>query len=315
MKKIIIVLSICLSITALNKECEGAFTRDDIGTTGAPFLKIGVGARAIAMGEAYGALADEVNAIYWNPAGLINIQRREISFMHAAWFDSINYEYVAFAEKTTFGAIGFAFNYLSYGAIPRIDIIETELGTFNASDIAFIVSYAREIFSIPIGLNIKVIYSKIDDEKATAIAGDLGFQSKFNLFSQNFIIGGVVQNYGTKLTFINEGASLPLNIKGSFACKGLLDDHLSVGIDYNAPIDNSPYFCVGGEFQYFFSIILVAIRGGYKFADKTGIDGVMGPSGGIGLYWRDKQEFGIDYAFVPFGNLGNTHRISFIMKF
>ena len=118
--KRIIMLVLLTALCLLASNSYAAFSRDDVGTTGAPFLKIGVGARAIGMGEAYGGLADEVNAIYWNPAGLVNVQRRELSFMHAAWFASINYEYVAYAQKLGIGTLGFAFNYLSYSLISRL---------------------------------------------------------------------------------------------------------------------------------------------------------------------------------------------------
>ena len=49
------------------------------GTTAADILKIGVGARAIGMGEAYVAQADDVSSLYWNPAGLALMQERQAS--------------------------------------------------------------------------------------------------------------------------------------------------------------------------------------------------------------------------------------------
>src|SRR5262245_49352629 len=65
------------------------------GTTGAEILKIGVGARAIAMGEAYTAMADDVSSLYWNPAGLALMQERTASFMYNQMVRDMSYQNAA----------------------------------------------------------------------------------------------------------------------------------------------------------------------------------------------------------------------------
>src|SRR5580765_949262 len=62
------------------------------GTSSGSFLKIGVGARAVALGESFVAVANDPSTIYWNPAGLASLQRQEIQFSHAGWPADINYE-------------------------------------------------------------------------------------------------------------------------------------------------------------------------------------------------------------------------------
>lgn len=115
------------------------------GTTAASFLKIGVGAKNIAMGET-GATSDDVNSIYWNPAGISKLTRPEISVMHCMWFQDINYEHLSIAYPSKLGTFGFAANYLSMGAIEKYDVNDVSLNeTYSPSDMAGTVSYAREL--------------------------------------------------------------------------------------------------------------------------------------------------------------------------
>src|ERR1039458_1672672 len=92
----------------------------NVGTSGAEFLKIGPGARAVGMGEAFTGVADDVDAIYWNPAGLGTLKHAEITGMHMQYFQSIQYEFAAFAYPTTDrGSWGFAVTNLHTDNIDR----------------------------------------------------------------------------------------------------------------------------------------------------------------------------------------------------
>ena len=81
----------------------------DPGETGGTFLKMAVGAAPVGMGEAYTALARDVNSVYWNPAGLVGVQDRQALFMHLEWFEGIRYENLAYAQPLAeFGLPGYA---------------------------------------------------------------------------------------------------------------------------------------------------------------------------------------------------------------
>ncbi len=81
MKRIIVLVSLLIVIN--NVEAKGP------GKIGATFLKLGVGAKPVAMGGAFCAVADESSAIYWNPAGLAFLKDRELSFTHIAWLKEL----------------------------------------------------------------------------------------------------------------------------------------------------------------------------------------------------------------------------------
>ena len=176
---ITLFLSLIILFSFLNSmSYAGLFSKDEAGTTGAQFLKIGCGVRAIGMGEAYSAIADEISAFYWNPAGLNQIEGREISAMHASWLESMNYDYVAYAQPVKRGAIGASINYLSMAKIDRMDEYRQEDGTFSPYDLAINVTYARELGPVMSGVTFKFIQQELDGENATGYAVDLGLLYK-----------------------------------------------------------------------------------------------------------------------------------------
>ena len=112
-KMIIFILALHLTLYTLHGICGGP------GTTGAAFLKLGAGSRPVAMGEAFVAAADDINALYWNPAGLALADGKQVSFVHTEWFQSIRYEYLAYCQQALGGTIGAGITYLYIDGIGR----------------------------------------------------------------------------------------------------------------------------------------------------------------------------------------------------
>src|SRR5215470_1025125 len=107
----------------------------DPGTTAANFLKMGIGPRAVAMGEAQVGLADDVYAAYWNPAGLAQIQNREVGFVQTEYFQDIHSQYAAYAHPTdTLGTFAGSFTYLNIGKFDSFDASGQPTGQVGASD-------------------------------------------------------------------------------------------------------------------------------------------------------------------------------------
>src|ERR1019366_8604244 len=85
------------------------------GTSGGNVLSMGVGARAIAMGEAYTAQADDVSSLYWNPAGLGILNQSQASFMYNQAYEGLSFNNASVATPLENGGIGASLSYLSYG--------------------------------------------------------------------------------------------------------------------------------------------------------------------------------------------------------
>jgi long-subunit fatty acid transport protein len=286
-----------------------------VGTTGASFLKIGVGARAVGMGEAFTAVADDASAVYWNPAGLNFLDNKEVSLMHTVWLEDIANNYLAYAQPIpgpvggVRRALGLSVNYVTVGDIQKIDNQGNEVGgDFKPYDSAVTLSYAQRVLGVPFGCTIKYIQSKIDDQQGNAFAFDIGSMYKFN---ESFMCGMVVQNMGTRIQFASAHDPLPLNVKCGTAYHW--NKSLLTSFDVNAPVDNRVNASAGAEYVFReIRAVQFAGRVGYKTATIEDIDALSGLSAGLGF---GMDYFGIDYAWVPYGDLGNTHRVSLGVRF
>lgn len=287
------------------------------GTTTASFLKIAVGARNIAMGET-GATSEDVNSIYWNPSGLAAVNDLEISLMHAIWLETISYEHLACVFPTKYGNLGGAINYLSMSEMDKYDNTGTkQQEKMTANDLALTFSYNRKVLvkeGLPflnIGFNMKYLQSNLEKETANAFATDIGFQT--TLKKPQIKFGLVFQNIGTEMKFIKESFSLPMNIKFGTGYSFLIKNNpLNLLLDINFPNDNDLKVNFGVEYEIDCGKkIKVSPRFGYLTYNK-GLEDTSGIVGGLGFTFRD---YSIDYAYVPYGQLGDTHRISLILKF
>ena len=161
----------CIPVTADNTDIH-----ENAGTRAMTFLKIGVGAKAMGMGESQVAATDDLYASYWNPAGLAKLQKPQLALMHNEWFADINHEFVGIALPLgSIGTVGASASYLSFGELQGRDRDGNETAIFRPYDLAMIFSYARGFGnSFALGANAKFLREQIADETGTGIAFDFG---------------------------------------------------------------------------------------------------------------------------------------------
>lgn len=265
------------------------------GTTTASFLKIGVGARASAMGEAFTALANDGTSLYWNPAGIIQLEKRELSATYNLWFQEIRQSYASFTFPSLGGGVGVGVNYIDMGDIEGRDEEGNPTGTFGASDVHLFMGYARRFKKIALGFTAGWLRDTIKDETRTGFLGNVGLLYPL---STQLTLGTAIQNVGSQLG----NDSLPLTLKVGIA---LSREALTLAADVVKPKDNDMYWCVGAEW---WMRDIIALRAGYKSNQDIG----GGWSAGLGFKF---QRICLDYAYAPYGDLGNTHRISLGMRF
>jgi len=290
------------------------------GTTAAQFLKIPIGARAIGMGEAFVALSDDVSSLYWNPAGLTKLKQSQITYMHSFWFQDITCDYLGYAQyfdndkNATFGCSAM---FLNSGDIRRTleDASGNYIGTgsnFSSYDIMATLSSAWKMFDVwSIGASLKFIYSTIDEARGSAFSSDIGILLDA---TQQLTLGANLQNvfvpismrYYESTASVSDIHPLPMNTKVGACYK--FDAVSLATLDVNFPSDNNINVHIGGEYLY----NNMALRLGYKTDFIQGLDFLSGLCAGIGLNWKNYE---LDYAFVPYGDLGLTHRISVLLKF
>ena len=135
------------------------------GSSGFTFLRLGNGARAGGMGEAFTAVADDATSIYWNPAGMAAVEEVELNLTHNEWLVDIRFEQATVVNEMWGGAAGLSFTGLYYGSLDRYGESPslTPDGTFSPYDLALSLGYARDIIpNVAVGAAFKIIHSKID---------------------------------------------------------------------------------------------------------------------------------------------------------
>ena len=282
---------------------------ENAGTRAMSFLKIGVGAEAIGMGESHVAATNDLYASYWNPAGLGNIQRSQFGFMHNQWFADIKHEYIGFVQPLgNLGVIGTSILFLDYGEIQRTVVHNghvEEKGEFRPYDLAFVLSYGRRLFGdSAIGVNAKWLREQIDEKNAQVYAFDIG--ALYPIGESGLILGLNLQNLGTEAKFDKESFGLPTNLKLGLSYK-LLEESFTIVADVNKPVDDDISIGIGAGLEI---ANLLHLRGGYKyFLGGNDLGAVSGLTAGLGITY---EGFQIDYAFANYGKLGSVHRVSLI---
>ena len=340
MKKLYLSLLIFF-IPAAPSYCQYVTDVSAVGTTAASFLEIEVGSRAIGMGGAFVAVADDASAIFWNPAGLSRLEKNELTFTHTEWLIDINFDFAGgILSLGDNGVIGISMTALS---MPDMEVrtVEEPEGTgemFSVGSMALALSYARNLTDrFSVGFNTKYIQEKIWHMTATSVAIDFGtlFITQFN----DMRLGMTISNFGTDMTLsgrdvlvyhdidpsimgnnelteaglVTDKWPLPLTYRVGLAMDVLSsgDSRLTLAVDAVHPNNNTEYLSFGAEYVL---KNLLFLRGGYSSLGKR--DSEEGFQFGAGL----RNNIGmialkVDYAFAEFGILGNTHRVTLGMEF
>lgn len=278
------------------------------GTTGGVVLKETVGARALALGDAFTAVATGADAVSWNPAGIATVEKKSISAMYMN--EILDVGFMSLNAALPFGnqGIGMSIVNLSGGDI-ELNSVDGTSKTVNAeNDYVLSAAYARTFNNFSGGITVKYLKSTlIETESATAFAADLGVQHSVAQVP-GLSLAAVVQNVGTEIKYISEGDPLPLTAKvgGAYTLPlGTLgENNLLFSTDIIKPRELSVRANIGVEYTYnnFFSL-----RGGYKF--NYDVDSF---TAGFGLHLKN---FILDYAFAPKDVLGDTYKVSLSLEF
>ncbi len=284
-----------------------------VATAGAQFLEIGVSGRAIGMGEAFVAVANDASAIYYNPAGLTQLYDREVVLSHISYVADIRYDFagLAYPLYRLGGVLGIGFYSLDAGDMDETTY-EYFKGTgriFGARSYAATLSYGRALTDrFSVGVTMKLVDEMLEDERATGWAADVG--TSYDTGFRNFKIAMVITNFGPDMTFIQEGYPLPINFRFGGAIN-VLDGEQHKGVfalEASHPSDNLEKYNAGFEYQYQDRYFL---RLGQKFNYD---EGSLSVGGGLRLP-VNKMELRLDYGFQDLGILEQAHRFTFGLKF
>lgn len=279
------------------------------------FLRIGLSPRAEALGGSFVAATDDPDVIFYNPAGIYNLEETPVSFSYVNHLLDINLASLSVARNIEgVGKFGASVQYINDGTFQRTDDYGNKTGEFGAGEFAFSLAYAGLIDENFIyGANAKFIYSGIAEYSSTAVGIDIGLQ--YLIPDENLSFGFALSNVGTQLSkYISTKEELPLNVSVGTS-KKLLHLPLRFFIDFHKLNENQSNFfnrfknfTVGGEFTL--SKVL-KLRAGLDNEKRTELKignfaGLAGFAIGLGVTVKDYQ---FNYAFSSLGQIGAMHRI------
>lgn len=336
-KKILnaIILYLSIIITPLSIAQEVDYS----GTSALNFLKIGVGARPMAMGDAAIASTNTAEALYWNVAGLTRIDEQfSVAISSMDWLvDSRNSYFAAAFKLGDYGSFGLDIQYLDYGRIEETTVYDQDgTGRFlSASDMAIGFGYARKLTDrFAFGVKVKYINETIADATGDTFALDIGAVFQTSFFDNNFRLAASLSNFGTKLKFAGKDLSVTYNVPDNPSNKQIPadlstiewdipllfrfgvsnyfinDENITLLLAYDV-LDSRDYEVrhnVGGELGLYKVLYL---RGGYKF-NYDEIKYTIG----MGLDFKDilNYQIKLDYVYLDFGDFNALNQFSLVFN-
>lgn len=279
------------------------------------FLRVDMSARAAALGGSFVSNNDDVDVIFYNPAGLNSLENSPASVSFVKHLMDINLASVAFStEIENVGRFGAGIKYINYGTFDEADEFGNRTGDFSANEFAFLLGYAGTFEdNFYYGANAKFIYSGIADRSSTGLGVDLGII--YSIPSQMINIGASVLNLGTQLSpYIDTKEDLPLDIVIGVS-KRLENLPVRLSLDFHRLNEDRDEFSqrfkaftVGTEF--YLSQVLT-LRLGYDNERRSDLKvgttaGIAGFNAGLGI---NVSEYQFSYGYSSLGLVGALHRI------
>ena len=327
MKKMNIILCLLLLAFAV----PNTVLAQKVGQSGFKFLDTGMGGRAAGMAEAYTVLGTGAEAVFYNPAGLVQMEKKiDVTFAYNQFIAGINYTAGAAAWNLgSLGVVGLSFVSPSYPGIEGTVVADNdqgyiETGKFDVGALAVGLSYAKRLthkFTVggtvkfasqDLGQSAHEAGGALSDNKASTLAFDFGtlFYPRFS-WVETFAFGMSVRNFSQQVKYEMSEFELPLTFAVGFSVDAFdlfgevkEDMALNLAVDALHPRDHHERVHLGAEFVY---AQMFTVRGGYKFNyDEEGL------TFGFGV---KKGPIRIDYAFTDFGVFDNVNRFSVGMVF
>jgi tetratricopeptide (TPR) repeat protein len=289
-----------------------AFTGSILAQSGGQpgqFLNYGAGARALGMGGAFYAVADDASAAYWNPSALVLIERREFSFMQATLFEQTSMNFITYVHPTaTKGTWGFSMSQLNSTGFEKVSITVDpatdeivnlkSLGSFTSSERIMNFAWGRKVSdTLSFGMSIKNYSRMLDTSKDSFNIIDVSMMNQFSkLYRLSIGINNVFSKAGG-----DTDDKIPLTFRIGQSLS-LFKNSLVFGLDVTKPMDYSSTIRFGGEYWMMY---WTAFRFGVIATPK-----IQEADFGIGIKYRD---FTFDVAQGVHA-LGTSTRFSVSLK-
>jgi hypothetical protein len=298
MRKILTVIFIIFLGTGLFAQNDGS------ANTGLTFLKLGVGARSIAMGDAFSSVADDGTAVIYNPARLNSGLNNNVTIMYNSAMQDLTNNYIGTKVKFNKLGIGFGLLKTSVSDIEVRTIPGAPIDKFDAQNISMNLALCYELYkNLTFGISSKLIYEKIYIEEASGVGFDIGT----NFTKDNISVSFVLSNLGSINALKEASSKLPTAVRFGGAYNFRKSNlNFILALDGFKVLDGGKmHINSGAEIGY---KDLLFIRLGYQTAYEN-----KGFTSGLGLKYKGIL---LDYAFIPYSDsFGTSNTLSLGFNF
>jgi hypothetical protein len=267
-----------------------------------PLSALGASARVDALGDAFVGLADDPSALFYNSAGLSQLKFASLSINHNSYLAGSFEETLLFGLPAgSLGGFAGALQYVSWGDLDERDANGVYQGTFTDSDVAFSAGWGMPLAKdFSLGVALHGIQQKVIDSLYTGLSGDMGL---LWVPAFNFRLGLSYTGLGTAQAGFSPAQDLHLGLSSFLG----LGSHSSLRPLLAGDWQPNGVSRFQGGLEGSIERVCF-LRLGYQAAlENNQIGGLTGFAAGAGFR---VGEFQLDYAFVPYGDLGTSHRVS-----
>ena len=297
--RIIVFVFLSLVFTAGQNtfaQMDYGFDFSKSGSAGLQSLKIGVGAKETALGEAVSSIVNDANSVFWNASGIAFIEKYQVAFSHNQWIQNSAQNSAVLAFP--YNSFVFAVSASSFAIkdFEETTALEPE-GTgrmVSAGDYLFGIAAARRFTDrLAIGVQVKYINEKLDDYNIGNVLFDVG--AIYSTGFRDLTLGFSLQHFGPDMKLVDLDFRTPLLFRLSASDKQRVGNNLifTAAAELVHPTDNSEVVNFGLSCRI---LDLLELRGGYrnnvdlsKFSFGFGIE----PS--IPGFGKAK----LDYSYTP----------------
>ena len=296
-KYLLILLLVLFSIKSFAQN-------DGPGNTGLSFLKLGVGARSLAMGEAFSSICDDGTAVIYNPARLNSGSNSNVTLMYNSAMQDLTNNFIGAKLKINKLGLGFGLFKTTVSGIEIRTIPGAPIDKFDAQNLSMNVSLCYEIYNnLSVGVTSKLLYEKIYLDEASGVGFDIGT----NFIKDNLSISFVLSNLGSINELKSVSTKLPTAVRfgGAYTFKNNNLNFILALDGFRVLDGGNLHINSGGEVSY---KDLLFVRLGYQTAyDNKGI------TTGVGFKYKSII---MDYAFIPYSDsFGTSSTISLGFNF
>lgn len=273
-----------------------------VGSSGAAFLRVSPMARPLAMGNAYTGVATGIEALAYNPSGLVSVDKWDVGLSQIVYATDVTYSYAAVARRVSDASvIALHLTYMGADDVQR-SATGAVIGRFSNYDMAPAVSIGYQATpEVAAGGTLRVVHSELGGYTANAVGADIGVKYE-PLYWPGVTFGAAVMNIGTGLEFISSSSPQPLVMRVGMSYEPPHRKFLLAG-DMLVDREAQARAMIGAEYRITKNF---ALRGGFDLGNDASFRRALKLGAGF-----QSSVGSFDYSFESLGPVGDNHRFSY----